>query len=131
MQKYTPVSSEISDFMPCAHAQNDILYIVLSRFWVLKWCPKILQWPPKFLDGKPRRKITFFWIWIKSINFRGENGVDTPKLHHDTLSKTLKKHCSIYKICWENWWLGFRVQCLGKCVGLGFVTIRKRKTIEI
>ena len=28
---------------------------------------------------------------------------------------------STYEINWENWWLGLRVWCLGKCVGLGFV----------
>jgi len=28
---------------------------------------------------------------VKSIKNRRENGVDTLKLHHDTLSKTLKK----------------------------------------
>jgi len=28
---------------------------------------------------------------------------------------------STYKICWENWWLGLRISCLGKCDGLGFI----------
>jgi len=28
---------------------------------------------------------------------------------------------STYKICWENWWFGLRVWCLGKCFGLGFM----------
>ena len=28
---------------------------------------------------------------------------------------------STYKICWENWWIGLRVWCLVKCVGLGFM----------
>ena len=28
---------------------------------------------------------------------------------------------STYKIRWENWWLGLRVWCLGKCAGLGFM----------
>ena len=28
---------------------------------------------------------------------------------------------STYKIRWENWWLGLRIWCLGKCVGLGFM----------
>jgi len=26
---------------------------------------------------------------------------------------------STYQIRWENWWLGHRIWCLGKCVGLG------------
>ena len=28
---------------------------------------------------------------------------------------------STYQIRWENWWLGLRIWCLGKCVGLGFM----------
>ena len=28
---------------------------------------------------------------------------------------------STYQIHWENWWLGLRIWCLGKCVGLGFI----------
>jgi len=40
------------------------------------------------LDGN----LHFLWKWFESIRRRRENGVDTLKLHHDTLSKTLKKH---------------------------------------
>jgi len=38
-----------------------------------------------------RRKPALLWKWFKSIWHRRENGVDTLKLHHDTLSKTLKR----------------------------------------
>ena len=34
---------------------------------------------------------------------------------------TCAEQHSTYKIRRENWWLGLRVWCLGKCVGLGFV----------
>ena len=37
------------------------------------------------------QKLAFLWKWVKSIRHRREGGVDTLKLHHDTLSKTLKK----------------------------------------
>jgi len=36
------------------------------------------------------QKLAFLWKWVKSIRHRREGGVDTLKLHHDTLSKTLK-----------------------------------------
>ena len=38
------------------------------------------------------RKLTFLWKWVISIRHRRENGVDTLKLHHDTLLKTLKNN---------------------------------------
>jgi len=38
------------------------------------------------------RKFSFLWKSVKSIRHRWENGFGTLKLHHDTLSKTLKKH---------------------------------------
>ena len=37
------------------------------------------------------RKLAFLWKSVKRIRHRRENGVDTLKLHHDTLLKTLKK----------------------------------------
>ena len=36
------------------------------------------------------RKLALLWKWVKSIRRRRENGVETLKLHHDTLSKTWK-----------------------------------------
>jgi len=36
------------------------------------------------------RKLALLWKSVKSIRHGRENGVDTLKLHHDTLSKTLK-----------------------------------------
>jgi len=41
------------------------------------------------------RKLAFLRKSVKSMKLRRENGVNTLKLHHDTLFKTLKKH-------WEN-----------------------------
>jgi len=38
---------------------------------------------------------------------------------------------STYKIRWENWWLGLRVWCLGKCVGLGFMLQLEKTIIEV
>ena len=40
----------------------------LSRFWVSKWHPKILQWHPKF--WKPRYGFALYWsktIWEKHV----------------------------------------------------------------
>ena len=37
-------------------------------------------------------KLAFLWKSVKSFRHRRENRVDTLKLHHDTLLKTLKKH---------------------------------------
>ena len=34
---------------------------------------------------------------------------------------TCTEQHSTYQIRWENWWLGHRVWCLGKCVGLRFM----------
>ena len=34
---------------------------------------------------------------------------------------TCTEQHSTYQIRWENWWLGLRIWCLGKCVGLGFM----------
>jgi len=39
------------------------------------------------------RTLAFLWKCLKSIRHRRKSGIDTLKLHHDTLSKTLKKHC--------------------------------------
>ena len=39
------------------------------------------------------RKLRLLWKSVKSIRHGRENGVDTLKLNHDTLLKTLKKHC--------------------------------------
>ena len=41
------------------------------------------------------RKLAFLWKSVKSIKHRRENGVDTLKLHHDTLLKTFKKTLSL------------------------------------
>jgi len=37
-----------------------------------------------------------------------------------TIRACTEQH-STYKIRWENWWLGHRVWCSGKCDGLGFM----------
>ena len=42
--------------------------VFLSRFWVSKWHPKILQWHPKF--WKPRHGFALYWsktIWGKHV----------------------------------------------------------------
>ena len=42
---------------------------------------------------------------------------------------------STYQIRWENWWLGLRVECLGKCVrlvfGLGFEKEKYNRSLRI
>jgi len=37
------------------------------------------------------RKLAFLWKSVKRVRHRRENGIDTLKLHHNTLSKTLEK----------------------------------------
>ena len=37
---------------------------------------------------------------------------------------------STYQIRWENWWLGLRIWCLGKCRVRVYVTVRKRKQLK-
>jgi len=51
---------------------------------------------------------------------------------HTVYACTEQHSIGLYQIRWENWWLGLRGWCLGKCVGLGFMLqFRKRKIIEV
>jgi len=36
------------------------------------------------------QKLAFLWKCVRSIRHRRENGIDTLKLHHDTVLKRLK-----------------------------------------
>ena len=69
----------------CRPPLNLSLYEVICSLFAKSECPIQIS-----IFG---RKLAFLWKSVNSIRHRRENGIDTLKLYHDTLLKTLKKHC--------------------------------------
>jgi len=76
------------------------------------------------LVNKNRQNRMFYnsvWGWITGVK-------RNVWLH--ALCACAEQH-STYEICWENWWLGLRIWCLGKCVGLGLMLqLEKEKWLK-